>query len=75
MSARMPGLGNMSAKVLPTRAAPAMLYFTAALHLGACVIDPPLSVLLAAVGLLDYEDKPLESASEVTKYRCCPSKD
>jgi hypothetical protein len=52
-----------------------MLYFIAALHLGACVIDPMLSALLAAVGLLDSEDMPLESASEVTKYRCCTSKD
>jgi hypothetical protein len=75
MSARMPRLANMSAKVLPTRPVPTMLYFTAALHLGACVIDPMLSVLVAAVGLLDSEDRPLESASEVTKYRCCPSKD
>ena len=73
MSARMPCLGNMPAKV--TKPAPVMLYFTAALHLGACVIDPMLSLLLAAVGLLDSEDRPLESASEVTKYRCCPSKD
>jgi hypothetical protein len=45
-----------------------MLYFIAAFYLGACVLNPTRSVVLAAVGLLDSEDRPLESASEVTKY-------
>ena len=48
--------------------------FTAAVHLGACAIDPMLSVRFAAVGLLDSNNGPLDSSSEVTKYRCCPSK-
>jgi hypothetical protein len=36
----------MPAKVLPTRPAPTMLYFIAALHVGECVIDPLLSARL-----------------------------
>jgi hypothetical protein len=51
-----------------------MLYFIAALHLGACAIDPLLSVRLAAVGLLDSKNGPLDSSSEVINYRCSPSK-
>jgi hypothetical protein len=37
---------KMPAKVLPTRPAPTMLYFIAALHVGECVIDPLLSARL-----------------------------
>jgi hypothetical protein len=51
-----------------------MLYFIAALHLGACAIDALLSVRLAAVGLLDSKNGPLDSSSEVIEYRLLPSK-
>jgi hypothetical protein len=51
-----------------------MLYFIAALHLGACAIDPLLSGRLAALGLLDSKNGPLDSSPGVIEYRCCPSK-
>jgi hypothetical protein len=74
ISARMLCLAKMPVRVLPTRPVPTMLYCIAALHLGACAIDSMLSVRLAAVGLLDSKNGPLDSSLEVTKYGCCPSK-